>query len=97
MRPVVALYPESKGPADDVRGFCAGAWEFLSGRNIYQTLHNDYKAAIEANFSIEVGASALHVHPCQHHIYMQSRVHIGNLPPISLVLISPDMRHGRCE
>lgn len=64
MRPVVALYPQSKGPEDDVRGFCAVAWEFLSGRDIWQTLHDDYKAAIDANFSIEVRTSALHFHPC---------------------------------
>ncbi|CAL8466145.1 g5681 [Coccomyxa elongata] len=53
MRPVIALHPEAKGPADDVRGFCAVAWEFLSGCDIWQTLHDDYIAAIETNFSIE--------------------------------------------
>ncbi|BDA51013.1 probable serine/threonine-protein kinase PknK at C-terminar half [Coccomyxa sp. Obi] len=53
MRPAVVLCPHMMGPEDDVRGFCAVAWEFLSGRDIWETLYGDCKAAIQANFSIE--------------------------------------------
>lgn len=75
MRPVEILFPQSVGPADDIRGFCAVAWEFLTGHSIWHTLVHAYRAAIEVNFSIEVRISSFFRHPCPYWNQLESWEH----------------------